>query len=176
MTTQTIDFSSIDKVVFDSTEIKEVIHNGTSIWTYTCAETPFATENVPVLQESSTVTGAVVTYSAADYPAGTYEVVLVTQELGGQFGGVYDILQNIFVCDLNGLNCIGLGEGVTFESDPDGDNYNVISSYGNGIIPATSTILEFTTASAGFLVIAQHTNQHPGCDANSSLAYQFRET
>jgi hypothetical protein len=96
--------------------------------------------------------------------------------LGGQFGYVQDVLQNIFVCDLNELNCVTIGEGGTFESDPDGDDYNVISSYGNGIISATSTVLEFTTASAGFKVIPQHTNQHPGCDANSSLSYQFRET
>jgi hypothetical protein len=177
MTTQTIDFSSIDKVVFGSTEIKEFIHNDTSIWTYTYAESALTTKNVPVLQESSTVNSYAVTYSAADFPIGTYEVLLLTQEFAGQYGYVQDILQKIMVYDLDMNYITGgtFGEGSTFESDPDGDDYNVISSYGNGSIPATSTVLEFTTASAGFQVIAQHTNQHPGCDANSSISFQFRE-
>jgi len=176
MTTQTIDFSSIDKVVFDSTEIKEVIHNNTSIWTYTYAETDITVAAVPVLQESSTVYSPTVIFSADDYPAGTYEVTLWTSELTGQAGGIYDIRQLIFVYDIDTNFITALGEGSTFESNPDGDDYNLISSYDSVYAPVTDPILTFETPSAGFKVIAQHVNQNPGCDANSAIYYKFRET
>ena len=175
MTTQTIDFSSIDKVVFDNTEIKEVIHNNTSIWTYTYAETVINYAATWV-QESSTVNSPVVTFSADDYPAGTYEVTLWTKELAGQANIIWDIRQNIFVYDLNMLNGVMIGEGTTFESTPDGDNFNVISAYDSVYVAETDPILTFTTASAGFKVIAQHINQHTVCDANSAIYYKFRET
>ena len=177
MTTQTIDFSSIDKVIFDGTEIKEVIHNTTSIWTYTYAETSLTEALVPVLQESSTVNSPTVTFSADDYPAGTYEVTLWMEEKTGQAGTIYDIRQNIFVYDITGNNEIVMfGEGTTFESDPDGDNFNVISAYDSVYVSETDPILTFTTTTAGFKVIAQHVNQHAGCDANSAIYYKFRET
>ena len=169
--------SSVTEITFDGTDVTEVIYNTVSVWSsYTYAETPLTYANVPVLQESSTVNSPVVTFSADDYPAGTYEVTLWTKELSGQYGFVQNILQNIFVYDLNLENGVMIGEGTTFESDPDGDDTNVISAYDSVYVAETDPILTFTTASAGFKVVAQHVNQHAGCDANSAIYYKFRET
>jgi hypothetical protein len=176
MTTQTIDFSSIDKVVFDSTEIKEVIHNVTSIWTYTYAESSIILAEVPVLQESSTAYTPIVIFSADDYPKGTYEMFLSTEERSGQGGVVYDILQNIYVYDIDTNFIAAFGEGSTFESNPDGNNYIVHSAYSSEYSAVTDPILTFETPSAGFKVIAVHVNQHTSCDANSRISYKFRET
>ena len=169
--------SSVTEITFDGTDVTEVIYNTVSVWSsYTYAETSLTEALVPVLQESSTVNSPTVTFSADDYPAGTYEVTLWTKELSGQYGFVQNILQNIFVYDLNLENGVMIGEGTTFESDPDGDDTNVISAYDSVYVAETDPILTFTTASAGFKVVAQHVNQHAGCDANSAIYYKFRET
>jgi len=170
--------SSVTEITFDGTDVTEVVMDGTSVWSSsTYAETPLTYASVPVLQEGSTVNSDIVTFSADDYPVGTYEVLLLTEELTGQGVSTWDIRQNIFVYDITGNNEIVMfGEGTTFESDPDGDDYNLISNYDSSFDTVTDPPLTFTTTTAGFKVQAQHINQEDFCDANSLITFRFRET